>query len=200
MDGDDLDILQTQAERNFRRCGRGLAKGPVTAVAIACGVLPMLVLVPLGLWFQSPHLGFMPFVAPIILDIGIPFSTGLAIAFGWRWVAAAQRRYPVMVATILASALRLSIFGTFVINDPGTKQFHWIFWHMVETASIVAVVFMTLCAANGMLPPRARRRSSFRDIADHARHAPEHGVRVIDYKRSSSSRRRRRRLALRGSA
>lgn len=199
MDENDLDILRAQAERNFRRCGRGLSKGPVTAVAIACGILPMLVVIPVGLWFQSPRLPFMPFIAPIILDIGVPFSTALAIAFGWRWVAPSQRRYPVIVATLIASLLRLSIFANSVIGEPGAKQFHWMFWHLLETASIAAVVFMALWVANGMLPPSARRRSSSRDIADHVRRAPERGGRAVGYRRSSSSPRRRRRLALGGS-
>lgn len=200
MCGDDLEVLRAQAERNFRRCGRGLSKGPVTAVAIACGILPMLFLVPIGLWFQSPHLAFMPFVAPIILDIGIPFSAGLAMIFGWRWVAAAQRRYPVIVATSIATVIRLSIFARFVIADPGTKEFHWIFWHLLETVATVAVVFMAMWVGNGMLPPSRRVRSSSQDIADRVRRAPERGGRAVDYRRQLAFRRRRRRPALRGSA
>lgn len=193
MDETDMEIVRAHSRRMYRQGGRGVSRRLGALAGIVCGVLPMAFVLPLSMSasLESPHLQFAPF-SPIVLDIGIPLSIILAAAFSRRWVAAADRRYPVVVAAIIAAVLRLAIFSTAVIDNFGRAQVRWWVWHLIETIMLL-IAFIVAMSVAAWPPSSAKNRSVSGEIAGPEGHVPEPGDRVADYKQSTSSERNWRR-------
>lgn len=158
--------LEPLRNRMYRKGGRGLSRRVMTLVAVAIGVLPMLFLVPFGIWIKTPRLGFTPFT-PIILEMSIPASTFLASLFSRRWAAASDRRYPVVVATSVAAVLQTAIFAATAIDDLAmSEELHWMILHLVYTTTLVAAVVMAMSACGPWLADPAKNRQSSLNMPD----------------------------------
>lgn len=158
--------LELLRNRMYRQGGRGLSRRVVTLVAVVIGVLPMFFLIPFGMWIKTPRLGFTPFT-PIILEMSIPVSTFLASIFSRRWASAADRRYPVVIATSVAAVLQIAIFAGIAINDLAmSEELHWMILHLIYTTTLVAAIVMAMSACGPWLAGPAKSRQSSLNTPD----------------------------------
>lgn len=158
--------LEPLRNRMYRVGGRGLSRRVVTLVAVMIGVLPMFFLIPFGVWIKTPRLGFTPFT-PIILEMGIPLSTFLASIFSRRWAAAADRRYPVIIATSIAAVLQIAIFAAIAIDDLAlSEELHWMILHLIYTTTLVVAIVTAMSACGPWLAGPAKSRQSSLNTLD----------------------------------
>jgi hypothetical protein len=187
MDDIDLEILRAQGRRMYRMGGRAPARWVVTLAALACGVGPMLPLLPIGTWHVAPRLAYLPFT-PLVTDLGIPISALLAIAFSRRWAGIGRQRYAVIIAVLTAAVLRTALYAT-TVGFTNLPVQMWELGHLISAVLVTwAIIWAMSIGGFSHGPAKSRPLSS--GILGHAHRDHPPGETVSDYKLSSMSRRR----------
>lgn len=187
MRGRRLEVLQAQHDRMYRRGGHAPARWAVLLVAMACGLVPMALLIPLE-HHQALHVPPHQQHLRIITDMGIPVAISLTYLSTRWWAAPIHRRQALLVALITAATVVFAFYGITGIDDQMEPR--WVLWHFADiSAWVIAAVAMT--GGRGWQPPCVKPRLPSVDIVDlgHRDLQPDgqaaHYIRSPSYQRSS---------------
>jgi hypothetical protein len=184
----DMRDFENQARRNIRsRVRHAAPRWVTTLVALACGIGPMLLLFPMGKWNLAPHLAFLSFT-PLAPDAGVPIAAILATKFSRRWAPFGQRRYPLIIATLTAAILRVTLY--MATAGFAGQLLQWEVGHLIDTALVTWAVIYATWIVGGWPPSHAKSRPLPLSIPDSEDRDHPPGVSATDCKQSSMSRKR----------
>ena len=163
-----LGILLSQHKRLYEIGGRAPPHWVVRLVAVGCGIVPMLLLMPFS-WEATPRLRFVPF-EPIVLDLAIPIAAVLISCFTVRWAAPIQRRPAVVIATLVATIPSLILY---LASGYSQGLIAWTALHFLNTTVTALAIVVAAMLVGGSTPRTAKHRWSASDIPDRVDRAPQ---------------------------